>query len=350
MRILIWGTGKKADSLLKNGVNAEIVGFVQTEKGEETYKGYKVYAPGEIDFSYDYIIVATIYADQIRNESQKAGIDDSKMIYLYRRFPKGYGYKINEDIRTILAGKNLTMYCYEYGMQMDAFIADDIKAYTQMNKRESFEIEEDNLWPIITDKYSMAGAVKNYFWQDLWAAKKIISSGVRNHYDIGSRLDGFIAHLLAAQIDVTMIDVREFPAEVEGLSTIVADATLLEQFEDNSIHSLSALCSLEHFGLGRYGDPIDPEACFKCFAAIQKKMAQGGKLYISLPIGRERVEFNAHRVFYPSTIIECFSELELVEFACTSEGTIYYPEDIHEFDNDPHNGEHRYGMFMFVKR
>ena len=49
---------------------------------------------------------------------------------------------------------------------------------------------------------------------------------------------------------------------------------------------MSALCSLEHFGLGRYGDAIDPEACFKCFDQIQKKLKKGGNLYISLPVGQ----------------------------------------------------------------
>lgn len=127
----------------------------------------------------------------------------------------------------------------------------------------------------------------NYFWQDLWAARKIIKSGVKEHFDIGSRLDGFIAHLLASDIDVTMIDVREFPEKIEHMKTIVDDATKLRQIDDESIESMSALCSLEHFGLGRYGDMINPEACFQCFENMQRKLKKGGKLYLSLPIGRE---------------------------------------------------------------
>ncbi len=48
------------------------------------------------------------------------------------------------------------------------------------------------------------------------------------------------------------------------------DATELKQFSDECIESLSALYSLDLFGLGRYGDPMDPESCFKCFECIQK--------------------------------------------------------------------------------
>ena len=72
-------------------------------------------------------------------------------------------------------------------------------------------------------------------------------------------------------------------------------------------------------------------------------------LYISVPIGRERVEFNAHRVFYASTIVKCFSSLSLKEFSCAAEGKIEYHADIHKYDEDIHNGEYRYGLFSFIK-
>ena len=97
-----------------------------------------------------------------------------------------------------------------------------------------------------------------------------------------------------------------------------------------------------------YGDPIDPEACFKCFANIQEKLKKG-KLYLSLPIGKERIEFNAHRIFYASTIVEAFSRLTLREYSCVTVSGIEYNVDIHKYDNDGHNGEYRYGLFLFMK-
>lgn len=218
-----------------------------------------------------------------------------------------------------------------------------------MNKRETFNIDSRYMWPILTDKYALAGTLGNYFWQDLWAAKKIIRSGVKQYFDIGSRLDGFIAHLLATDIDVEMIDIREFPGEVEHLHTIVDDATTLHQIPDTSVDSLSTLCSLEHFELGRYGDPVNPEACFSCFFHIQKKIKEDERLYISVPIGRERVEFNAHRVFYANTIVDCFGSLKLEEYACVSPEGIEYGSDLHKYDDDHHHGNYRYGLFSFLK-
>ena len=347
-KLLIWGTGKYAKQFIANGYNAEIIGFIETNKSVDTFMQKPVYRSNEIPKEYDYIVVANSYVTEIYNLCLKLSIDISKVIFLYGVKTR-IGCTNQHILKEILLERNYTNYCAEFGLLDETFFYTDITEYQKSNKRINFDINERYMWPIISDKYAYAGSMSNYFWQDLWAAKLIIKTKVRRHFDIGSRLDGFIAHLLSANIDVTIIDVRKFPGEVENLYTIVDDATSLHQIPDESIESMSALCSLEHFGLGRYGDPVDAEACFKCFHNIQKKLQKGGRLYISLPIGRERVEFNAHRVFYASTVMECFSDLKLEEFSCTAEGTIEYNVDIHKYDNDLHNGQYRYGLFSFVK-
>lgn len=347
-KLLIWGTGKLARNFIKNKYNGEIIGFIETNRSIDSYMNKPVYDSREIPEEYDYIVIANSHATEIYNWCKQLDINESKLIFL-RGVKQRMGCINQTLLKEILLDTNYTLYCGEFGLTDDTFIKSDADRYQCLNQRPNFAIQEKYMWPIIGDKYASAGTMSNYFWQDLWAARLIISSRIKSHFDIGSRLDGFIAHLLAAGIDVTMIDIREFPGEVEKLHTIVDDATSLRQIPDESIESISALCSLEHFGLGRYGDPVDPEACFKCFDNIQKKLKKSGKLYISLPIGRERVEFNAHRVFYASTVIECFNKLHLEEFSCVSQGKIEYNVDIHKYDNDLHNGEWRYGLFAFVK-
>lgn len=346
MKILIWGTGKMARILIENGLRAEIVGFIQTNKTDSEFYGYPIYEPNDLP-NWEYILVANTYSNQIFDYCKNNGIDTEKVIFLFNG--KKTAYKSSSELDYVLGEANLIRYKAEYGIIDNTFFEYDKDLYTKLNKRRNFDINDAYLWPIITDKYAEAGMVNNYFWQDLWAAKLIIKASVKSHFDIGSRLDGFIAHLLAADIEVTMIDVREFPCEIDGLNTLVDDATFLSQIPDNSLDSLSALCSLEHFGLGRYGDPIDPEACFKCFANIQCKIKNGGHVYISVPIGRERVEFNAHRVFYPQTIVDCFNNMKLIEFSASTRDGIELNPDLHQFDNDPNNGEYRYGLFHFIK-
>ena len=169
--------------------------------------------------------------------------------------------------------------------------------------------------PMLTDRYASAGsATGHYFHQDLWAARKIYDRRPEEHMDIGSRIDGFIAHLLTF-MPVTIVDIRPIESKIQGLTFLQDDATTLSKLPSNSVQSLSTLHVAEHFGLGRYSDPVDPDACFKFMKSLERVLAPGGRLYFSVPVGKERVEFNAHRVFSPQTILDRFSGLRLESFS-----------------------------------
>jgi hypothetical protein len=197
-----------------------------------------------------------------------------------------------------------------------------------MNKSPSFQVRLGDCFPILSDKQDSAGmAGGHYFHQDLWAAKKIFVRRPANHTDIGSRVDGFVAHLLVF-MPVTVVDIRKLGSDLEGLTFLQDDATELGQVDTDSIASLSSLHAAEHFGLGRYSDPIDPQACFKFMSALQRVLSPGGRLYFSVPIGRERVEFNAHRVFAAQTILNSFPLLQLVSFSLVGDdGRLYQNVD-----------------------
>lgn len=222
--------------------------------------------------------------------------------------------------------------------------------YERMDPPPSFQYDEKYDYFISMDRFDMAGRVSSYLWQDLWAAKKIINERPLNHYDIGSRIDGFITHLLSSGINVTQLDIRKFSIDLPGLSFVQTDATELKEIENESIMSLSALCSLEHFGLGRYGDPIDPMACFNCFDAIGKKMMKNGILYISVPIGKEHLEFNAHRVFFASTIVKHFKMFELLEFSTCMNECFVEHDVLDKYDDVESERGDRFGLFRFKKK
>jgi len=191
----------------------------------------------------------------------------------------------------------------------------DARRYSRMSPRPSMRIQWRFLFPIFDERFEAAGSARGqYFHQDLWAARLIYKRSPQDHIDIGSRIDGFIAHLLTFR-SVTIIDIRDMPHLVSGLSFVRDDATKLSGFGDNSIDSLSSLHVAEHFGLGRYSDPVDPEATFLFMQSLQRVLRPGGRLYFSVPIGRERVEFNAHRIFDVKTILSTFGGLELVSFS-----------------------------------
>jgi SAM-dependent methyltransferase len=180
---------------------------------------------------------------------------------------------------------------------------------------------------------------------DIWAARKIYDRRPAAHTDIGSRIDGFISHLLVF-MPVTVIDIRALDSDIEGLRFISDDATNLAGFQDKSIDSLSCLHAAEHFGLGRYSDPIDPDACFKLINSLQRVLSKGGRLYFAVPIGRERVEFNAHRVFFARTIVEAFGELSLLSFSTVDDmGKFHKDANLEETDGMNYGC----GLFEFTR-
>lgn len=179
----------------------------------------------------------------------------------------------------------------------------------QCGKNSIFQHYPSNEYRMLYDFCAPAGKVcPHYFLQDLFVAKELRKLGANHVYDVGSRLDGYIAHLLAMDIHVTMIDVRPLPFEVEGLTFLQGNAENLTTITDESLEVVSSLHAIEHFGLGRYGDPVDYDGWKKGLDSIIKKIKRGGHLFLSVPIGPENVlQFNAHRIFMPSTIIDYVS-------------------------------------------
>ena len=158
---------------------------------------------------------------------------------------------------------------------------------------------------ILNDFSEQAGSAKgHYFHQDLLVAKFIHQRNPNRHIDIGSRVDGFVAHV-AAYRPIEVVDIRDL--ESTGHESIIfmkADLMISNELQHEITDSLSCLHAIEHFGLGRYGDPIDPQGHIKGFNNLLKMLKPNGILYISLPIGcQNEVHFNAHRVFHPTDIL-----------------------------------------------
>lgn len=200
----------------------------------------------------------------------------------------------------------------------------DLRKYKKMLETSKNGMKIDTFYPIMYDRFGSSGdASGHYFHQDLWAARKVFKNSPVRHIDIGSSVSGFISSLLVFR-DVEVIDVRPNVSKVPGLKFIQADATDLKDFQDGSVESISTLHAGEHFGLGRYGDPVDPDAHFKFMRALARVLKPGGRLYFALPSGQEKLYFNAHRVLAPSTVLNAFSDLKLVSFSCVKDdGDLY---------------------------
>ena len=147
----------------------------------------------------------------------------------------------------------------------------DIFRYRRMAKPEGrFPLRLSQIYPCLPDYRDASGTASgHYFHQDLLVARKIIARAPGRHIDIGSRVDGFVAHLLCV-MPVECVDIRPLESKIAGLRFLRCDATELTEFDDGSVDSISTLHAAEHFGLGRYSDPVDPNACFRFMRALMR--------------------------------------------------------------------------------
>jgi hypothetical protein len=154
------------------------------------------------------------------------------------------------------------------------------------------------LYPCLKEKDEESGVVaEHYFLQDLLVAQKIFQmKHLSRHVDIGSRIDGFVGHIASFR-EVEVFDVRCQSLDISNISFIRADLTAADFSFVDYCDSLSCLHAMEHFGLGRYGDHLNYKGHLVGWDNMFRMLKQGGKLYFSVPIGEQRIEFNAHRVF-----------------------------------------------------
>jgi hypothetical protein len=178
-------------------------------------------------------------------------------------------------------------------------------------QREAQRVRWRDAYPCLGDRQASTPIDLLYFHQDTWAAGKVFEAKPPFHIDIGST--ALLVGILAKFTKVCSLDIRPLAVRLEGLHPCCGSATALP-LRRQSVPSLSSLCVVEHIGLGRYGDPLDPLGTDRAAAELQRVTAPGGNLYVSVPIeDQDRVYFNAHRCFRAEDFVAKFSELSLVE-------------------------------------
>lgn len=189
--------------------------------------------------------------------------------------------------------------------------AKDYRRYQKLGENPHSVTKLEDIYPCLNDKTPMTGIDPVYFYQDTWCAKKVFESKSTQHHDIGGKAE--MVGIISQFIPTTMIDIRPLTVSLPELS-FVKGSILALPFKDGEISSLSCICVIEHIGLGRYGDPLDPFGSEKAFAELIRVLAPGGSLYISVPVDTEnKVYFNAHRAFTRNYVLNFGKDLDLVE-------------------------------------
>ena len=251
------------------------------------------------------------------------------------------------------ATRNLLRLAYRFGVQVadpvravraamagPRFLR-DYRAYFRLAGSEARAAAE--LYPCLHERAPLHDFDAHYFYVNPWAARRVLATPPRFHVDIASQT--VLSTMLSAVVPVLYIDYRALRARVDGMRTLSGDLLRLP-LKTGAVTSLSCLHVAEHVGLGRYGDELDPEGTLKAARELTRVLAPGGNLFFALPVGRERVAFNAHRVHAASTIRQYFGSLTLREFSgVTDEGTFEDRVPLDRFDGS----DYACGFFWFTK-
>lgn len=190
---------------------------------------------------------------------------------------------------------------------------------SQQQNDSRFIINWKNRKACLYDVTSSTEFDRHYIYHTAWAARKIKSISPNSHIDISSSL--YFSALVSAWIPIDFYDVRPAKISLDGLNSKSADLLNLP-FGDNSIESLSCMHVIEHIGLGRYGDDIDSKGDLKALQELIRVLKPGGHLLIVVPIGKQMLRFNAHRVYDSVQFIKYFLDLSLEEFSLIPEKEI----------------------------
>jgi hypothetical protein len=197
----------------------------------------------------------------------------------------------------------------------------------RQNQASPFSRELAPNYPCLHDLSHEAGIARGgYFYQDLWVARRIFERKPIKHVDVASRIDGFVAHVASFR-EIEVFDIRPMQTRAPNIVFKQCDFMNLDPSLRESTDSLSCLHALEHFGLGRYGDPVNINGHIDGLNALHSVLRPGGILYLSVPVGRQRIEFNSHRVFSAQTLLEWSKgKFELEQFTFVDAGGELHPK------------------------
>lgn len=196
------------------------------------------------------------------------------------------------------------------------FISDYVN-FNRLNLKKRFKLSWKNRYSCLDDKTEKTSFDRHYIYHTAWASRILAKTKPKKHIDISSSL--YFSSIVSAFIPIDFYDYRSPELKLSNLNVDKADLISLP-FKNESISSLSCMHTVEHIGLGRYGDPLDPEGDLKAIKELIRVLAPNGSLLFVVPIGgKPKIMFNAHRVYTYEQVFKYFSQLKLKEFALISE-------------------------------
>jgi hypothetical protein len=209
-------------------------------------------------------------------------------------------------------------------------------------QRETGHAAPIELYPQLSDATTVTPYDPHYAVQGGWVLRGLLEQRPDHHVDVASQVN--YLQFFASLVPTTFVDIRPCGLSYPGLEELPGSVLRLP-FADRAVSSVSSLHVVEHIGLGRYGDPLDPAGMRKALAELARVVAQGGSLYVSTPVGRSRVCFNAHRVSAASDVVD-WTGLPLRSFAAVRDDGKLVEDAAF---SDVSGADYALGLFRFTR-
>ena len=220
----------------------------------------------------------------------------------------------------------------------------DLNLFRTLDQRKRFELNNSDLFPCLNDKTEKTGFDAHYIYHPAWAARIVKQINPEKHIDISSTLH--FCSIISAFIPTEFYDYRPADLKLSELMNGKADLTHLH-FETGTIECISCMHTIEHIGLGRYGDPIDPDGDIKAILELIRVTKSGGSILFVTPVGKPKIMFNAHRIYDPAMIIDLFNGCEIKNFSLVKDDNDFILDAALELGSEQTYG---CGCFWFIKK
>ena len=210
----------------------------------------------------------------------------------------------------IQTGKDILIRFPKKVIRFFEFIGEYRKFKSINDKR--FSVDLKDIYPCLTDRIKTTPFDQHYIYHPAWAARVLAKTRPEYHIDFSSILS--FSTIVSAFVPVKFYDYRPADMKLSGLESAFADLNKLP-FEDNSQPSISCMHTVEHIGLGRYGDPLDATGDLKAIEELKRIVKSEGDLLFVTPVGQPKIMFNGQRVYSYEQIISYFEKFRLIEFS-----------------------------------
>jgi len=226
-------------------------------------------------------------------------------------------------------------------------LQNDFAKFSELSKQsaERFPLQWENRRLIYEDTKETSFD-PHYLYHPAWAARVLAQTKPQLHIDISSILS--FSTIISAFIPVRFYDYRPANIKLDNFNAEKVDLLSLP-FTDNSVKSLSCMHTVEHIGLGRYGDSIDPDGDIKAINELKRVTAVDGNLLFVVPIGKPKIIFNAHRIYEYSQIIEYFDGFDLKDFFLIPDDALKNGPIKNATKDDSNRQNYGCGCFWFKK-